>query len=188
LVAGILPGENIFTVDLDRARQRLESQAWIASAAVSRQFPSSIVIQVTERKPFAVVELERTHVVDREGVLLQTCDNCASLPFPRVTGVGQGADCSLGAVVPGLTPLLDMVALAQASEFFSRYGLAVLDASNPRQIRLFTLHGEMEVRLGERLTTAQLRDLDGVFRQLPEARRISYIGASGNRRVVVGAM
>ena len=187
-VAGILPGENILRVDLDAPRQRLETQAWVASAAVSRQFPSTILIKVWERKPFALVELGQTYIVDCYGVLLQSCESCNALPFPRVTGLGDVENCSLGTVLPGLANLLDIVSLAQTSDFFSRYGLAALDSSDPRHIRLFTQRGDVEVRLGAGLTRTQLEDLDEVLPRLPETRRIAYISVSGNRRVVVKVM
>jgi len=187
-VAGVLPGENVLRVDLDAARRRLEGQAWVARTAVSRQLPSTVVVQVTERKPFALLELGQTYIVDRQGVVLQPCANCEALPFPRVTGLGEMVDISPGAVVSGLPALLDILSLAQTSEFFSRYGLSALDASDPRDIRLFTQRGGVEVRVGGGLTRTQVEDLDEVFPRLPEGRRIACIDVSGNRRVIVKAM
>ncbi len=78
--------------------------------------------------------------------------------------------------------------MAQTSEFFTGYGLAALDASDPLQIRLFTQRAGVEVRVGANFTRAQVDALDQVLPWLPEAGRIAYIDVSGDKRVIVKAL
>ncbi len=58
--AGIEPGENILAVNLAVARKRLLSHPWIAAAGVSRQLPATIMVEIEEYSPVAVVDLGRS--------------------------------------------------------------------------------------------------------------------------------
>lgn len=53
--AGIKPGSPLATVDVERVRSAAESVGWVAAADVSRSWPGSVLISVTERRPVAVV-------------------------------------------------------------------------------------------------------------------------------------
>jgi len=61
-IAGIAKGQNVFSVDLDRARARLANDPWIESAVLTRQLPSSVTIHVTEREAAGMVVLTSASV------------------------------------------------------------------------------------------------------------------------------
>ncbi len=63
-------GQNIFRLDLDQVRSRLEGHVHIRRAVVSRRLPATVEIVVFEREPFAYVRGEQLFVVDEEGVVL----------------------------------------------------------------------------------------------------------------------
>jgi len=54
-VSGIITGVNIFKVDLKTAAARVEALPVVKSVEISRRFPSTIMIYVTERTPVALV-------------------------------------------------------------------------------------------------------------------------------------
>jgi len=71
--AGVLTGTPLLRVDVEAARTRVARLPQVASVEVTRGWPSSVVITVTERVPIAVVEAEgQRYLVDREGVLFDT--------------------------------------------------------------------------------------------------------------------
>ncbi|MDA1093900.1 MAG: cell division protein FtsQ/DivIB [Acidobacteria bacterium] len=66
-----LRGENILTVDLERHRLRLLASPWLRDGALKRILPSTIEVQVTERRPAAVARLEhRLYLVDEHGTVI----------------------------------------------------------------------------------------------------------------------
>lgn len=86
--AGIAKGQNVFTVDLDKGRQRLLADPWIAEAQLSRQLPGTISVRVTEREAAGIVAMpEGTYLVTREGSVIKRAEAGDPFDFPIVTGV-----------------------------------------------------------------------------------------------------
>ena len=70
--AGALRGQNIVRADLEAARRRLLDSPWIADATLRRQLPSTIEIQIVERRPVALARLARggLQLVAADGTVL----------------------------------------------------------------------------------------------------------------------
>ena len=59
-------------VDLDGVRKRLLEMSWVEDARVSRQLPDTLVIDVVERKPYAVLRrADRLVLIDPQGRALE---------------------------------------------------------------------------------------------------------------------
>jgi cell division protein FtsQ len=92
-IAEIRKGQNVFTIDLDRARARLMADPWIESAEVTRQLPGTIYVRVTEREAAGVVALagtptpEGTYLVTRDGAIIKRVEAGDPLDFHVITGV-----------------------------------------------------------------------------------------------------
>jgi cell division protein FtsQ len=87
---GIRPGEPILSYSLDEARRRLESIKWVEHATVERHLPGTIVVRLTERRPFAVWQTEgRFRLVDRDGEVVTDSDVAQFADqLPLVVGAG----------------------------------------------------------------------------------------------------
>jgi cell division protein FtsQ len=71
--AGIEPGTPLLRVDVDAARARIARLPQVASVAVTRGWPNTVVVTVVERTPIAIVgEPGRRTLVDAKGVLFDT--------------------------------------------------------------------------------------------------------------------
>jgi cell division protein FtsQ len=71
--AGVATGTPLLRVDVDAVRARVAWLPQIAAVQVTRGWPSSVVITVTERVPLAVVESDgQRYLVDDEAVLFDT--------------------------------------------------------------------------------------------------------------------
>ncbi|MBX3208291.1 MAG: FtsQ-type POTRA domain-containing protein [Labilithrix sp.] len=98
-IAGIAKGQNVFSLDLDRARARLSADPWIESAEVGRQLPGTISIRVTEREAAGVVAVAEepnasapatpsgTYLVTRDGAIIKRVDADDPIDFHVVTGL-----------------------------------------------------------------------------------------------------
>jgi hypothetical protein len=83
-------GENILTLDIAQLTARLRSSPWVAEATVARSLPDTLRVQVTERAPLALAELERLYLMDGEGVLIDVYGpRTAGFDLPIVRGLAK---------------------------------------------------------------------------------------------------
>ncbi|MBM4365345.1 MAG: FtsQ-type POTRA domain-containing protein [Deltaproteobacteria bacterium] len=79
-------GEPLVMLDLDRAAAGAERHPWVASVEVRRSFPDTVVLQVREREPVAILHVDGLYLVDESGepfVRAQPGD----LDHPYLTGL-----------------------------------------------------------------------------------------------------
>jgi cell division protein FtsQ len=72
-------GENILGLDIDALKTRLRSSPWVAEATVSRTLPDTLRVEISERAPLALAELDRLYLMDGDGSLID-------LYGPRTSG------------------------------------------------------------------------------------------------------
>jgi cell division protein FtsQ len=85
--ASIEMGANIFSVNMDEVRERVERLHWVRHALVQRVLPDQIVIKVFEREPIGSARISgEIYYFDEEAVLLQS-DAGVSENFPIVDGL-----------------------------------------------------------------------------------------------------
>lgn len=93
--SGLTVGANVFALDLDAARARILADPWIAEATLARRLPGTILVQITERKPAAVVALGDTVLVTSQGEPFKRVEPGDPVDLPLVTGLrleGLSAD------------------------------------------------------------------------------------------------
>ena len=78
---------NLFTVALSKISQRLESHPWIEEVRVRKVFPNKISIQVKERKPIAILQLEDLYYIDSQGVIFAPAGDHDGYNYPFLTGL-----------------------------------------------------------------------------------------------------
>lgn len=86
ILAGIqalhLEGENIFLSDMRQDTARIETLPAVASAHVTRSLPDTLVIQVVERQPVLIWQVDRQMwSVDASGVLIAQVQDSHGLPM-----------------------------------------------------------------------------------------------------------
>lgn len=82
----IPPHTNIFQIRPREIQQQLEKLPWVKTAKVFRNFPDKISIVLTERTPFALLKLDKLHLVDKEGVVLEAFASGNTITLPIITG------------------------------------------------------------------------------------------------------
>jgi cell division protein FtsQ len=91
-LAGIPAGKNIFSVDLDAVRKRVEKDPWVYSATVVRVLPNKIQIQYRSQVPVAILGAGSMYYLNREGVPFYRIQKGDSLEFPLVQVDGKWKD------------------------------------------------------------------------------------------------
>ncbi len=89
---GVSPGDPILGFSVAAARARVESLSWVASAAVERRLPGTVVVALTERRPYAIWQREgRFVLIDRQGQMVEGEDVAHFRDLPLVVGAGAPA-------------------------------------------------------------------------------------------------
>jgi cell division protein FtsQ len=89
-------------VDVDALRERLLALSWVEDARVSRQLPDTLVIDIVERKPVAVLQkIDRLVLIDKDGQELEAVSEARAKGKLLLKGPGAGRQ------VAALSGLLD---------------------------------------------------------------------------------
>lgn len=90
-IGGVSGRSSLLFLDADDVRDKLKANPWIADATVLKLYPGQLMIEITERKAFALwQEASRLSVIADDGALLEPYVSRRFLSLPLV--VGKGAD------------------------------------------------------------------------------------------------
>jgi cell division protein FtsQ len=99
---GVNKGDPILGFSLELARQRVETLSWIEHASVERRLPDTIVVNIQERRPFAIWQNDgKFLLIDRAGQVVADQDVASFRGLPLV--VGAGAPPSAATLIDALT-------------------------------------------------------------------------------------
>jgi cell division protein FtsQ len=89
---GVSIGDPILGFSLEDIRARVESIQWIEHATVERRLPGTLVVNVQERRPFAIWQNQGKFVlVDRTGQVVANQDVAQFPHLPLIVGLGAPA-------------------------------------------------------------------------------------------------
>lgn len=162
----IRTGDNLWAADVEAAGRALAKHPWVKDAAVRRDPPDALVVEVTEREPKALVELGGLYLVDRDAQVFKRGQPGDGLDLPVVTGltrddyVQRRKECE--ALIAGALRLLDDVAAR---------GLGRSQAVSEVHVDLeagltLTFEGGLQARLGVGDLAAKLDRLERVLSEL----------------------
>lgn len=63
-------GESILGLDIESLKARLRASPWVADATVTRTLPDTVRVEIRERLPLALAELDRLYLMDADGGLI----------------------------------------------------------------------------------------------------------------------
>ncbi|RXG91395.1 MULTISPECIES: cell division protein FtsQ/DivIB [Bradyrhizobium] len=90
-IGGVSGRSSLLFLDADAVRDKLKANPWIADATVLKLYPGQLMIELTERKAFALwQEAGRLSVIADDGAVLEPYVSRRFLSLPLV--VGKGAD------------------------------------------------------------------------------------------------
>jgi cell division protein FtsQ len=78
---------NLFSINLKEVVKRIESHPWIEQVRVRKVFPNKILIQVEERKPMAIIQLEELYYIDARGEIFSPVGDKDEYNYPYLTGL-----------------------------------------------------------------------------------------------------
>ncbi len=89
---------SLLMVDVERARERIAEIPWIADVQVKKLYPNRIVVNLSERRPFALWQDDgKVRVVDKTGAVMSDVLETRNAGLPLI--VGQGANARVAEAV-----------------------------------------------------------------------------------------
>lgn len=163
--AGIPERLNIFRLDTADIKRRLLHDLRVAEADVTRQFPATVVIRITERKPLAYTACSYGFVqMDKQGVVVASLKTIKQFNVPIITGVRLG-NSYVGDTVdnPQIKKVLEYLAALDEGTLNQ---LSEINIKSTGELTAYTIHPIM-IRLGAqerleekaKLTTDILHDI-----------------------------
>lgn len=84
---GITQGKNVFSIDLDQAKRKIEADPWISEATLGRRLPDTVLVSVKERTAVAIVALDESYLVSQSGEVFKKVEPGDPADLPIVTGL-----------------------------------------------------------------------------------------------------
>jgi cell division protein FtsQ len=181
-------GGSLIAFDVELAQQRLAELPWVATAVVRKFYPSTLSVEITERKPFALWQRDgEVFVIDKAGTQIVPLDEgrFAKLPFM----VGGGANATAPDFLADLFTQPEIAGRMRAAVLVAgrRWNLHLeegvtvkLPEKNVRQslAQLVRLDAEYQL-LARDVSVVDLRLPDRVTLRLPEGRSLEDLTSDG---------
>lgn len=148
--AGIETGSNILAVNLSVARRRLQADPWIAEVRMRRELPSTIVIDVREHTPMAIVDWGDRFLINSRREVFKPVEAADSVALPVIAGVDYADLNAAGRPVsPVLNSALDAIEMVSViGRRMPGMNISKVIADRDMGLTLYSFDGIDEVRLG----------------------------------------
>ncbi len=178
---------NLFSVKLKEVTKRLETHPWIERVRVGKVFPNKILIQIEERKPMAIIQLEELYYIDTRGEIFSPVGEGDEYNYPYLTGVTRRVLEKDPAEAKRLiSQALEILRIAGREKLSPLKEISEIHMEKTFGIRCFTKTEGMEVNLGWEDLEEKLEKLSLIWADLRK-RGFSAISidCSDLRRMVV---
>jgi cell division protein FtsQ len=145
-IAGIPEQINIFRLNTQDIRSRLVGDLRIANVEVSRKFPATVMIHITERKPLAYLATNYGFAqVDKQGIVLAAFKNLRQVIVPIITGVRLTNEYVGDQLQSG--PIISILAYLEKLDEATLNQLSEVNVHADGQLVAYTIHS-VQIRLG----------------------------------------
>lgn len=182
-LSGIVLDSNIFKLDLKAGKEKISLLPAVKDVELTRKFPSTIIISITERQAVAFLQLDNSFIeLDNEGVYIRTGEiNKKNIPV--VTGftvdkVKPGQKVN-NEKIPIVMEVLDKLPKDLVNK------LSEIHIGDQDKVVIYTVNG-IQGRFGLPVDISQKADMFmQVLNQLDEGQVIDYIDITSFKSPVV---
>lgn len=180
--AQVSEGTSIWDATPGVVRMRLQSHPWIDRVVVERELPRRLRIEVRERRPVAVAQLDTLNYVDGSGHVLGPLREDDSRDFPIITGLDGTASAGFTGI--GLHRALQLLRCCERLSYVN--GISEIHVDRYRGVTIFPLRPAVAVVLGWGSWRDKLARLNRVFVAWEgQAGRLARVDVSFHDLVVV---
>jgi cell division protein FtsQ len=178
--ARLVPGQNLFALDLERARLAVAAHPWVESAELRRRLPDTLELSVVERVPAAALALGEVYLVDAEGEPFKRLQAEDGVDLPIISGLEREAFDGRNARGSERVQLA-LLAIAAWGKSAAGTTDPLSEARlSPEGVTLVTAGG-LEVRVGDEDFDARLSRLSRVRAELSQRSLTAQVVRLDNR-------
>jgi cell division septal protein FtsQ len=144
-----LDDENLLSLDIKALSRRLAQHPWIEKSMIKRVFPNGIQIIIHERKPIAVIYLDRFYYVDAQGAIFDQAKGRDKAAYPILTGISR-EDLEKGDKKARilLRRAFDFIEIIQKDTIFPYRSISQIHLDRAVGLLVYTLDQGTEIRMG----------------------------------------
>lgn len=158
---------NLFAVKLREIAKPLESHPWVDHVAVRKVFPSKLSIQIEERKPIAILQLENLYYIDAKGVIFSLVGDGDGYNYPFLTGLSrQALDRDPEEAKDLIMKALDLLRMSERDEGSPLREISEIYMEKAFGIECFTKAEGIGVRMGLDDFSEKLKRLSFIWSDL----------------------
>ena len=178
---------NILSVKLATLRSKVETHPWIERAEIRRIFPDRISIRITERRPAAIILLERLYYIDAHGAIFARVPEDHAIGHPILTGLHRDdfrdhPDQSWKLV----SKALRVIRVIKEGRVLSQKNISEIHMDKTFGISIFTNDETIEIKLGLDHYRAKWERLERVWKDLHQKPlKPAHIDCNYEKRVIV---
>ena len=188
-LAGVQIGDRLLAVDPDAVATRVTMHPWILSARVRRELPSTLVIDVTERRAVASALLGALYLLDGSGHPFKRATLAEADGLPVITGVTRDQYASVRATSEAVFRQALALSTAYSDGHPERPRLSEIHVDTRTGFSLILFEGSGEIRIGQGDFNAKLAEFDRIFAALgprsPAALRTVYLDGPLSDRIAI---
>ena len=140
---------NLFSVNLKEVVRGLESHPWIDQVRVRKVFPNKILIQIEEKKPMAIIQLEELYYIDIKGEIFSPVRNRDEYNYPYLTGLTrQGLEKDPAEAKGLIMKALELLRMIDQEKVLPLKEISEIHMEKTFGIQCFTKTEGVEVKMG----------------------------------------
>jgi cell division septal protein FtsQ len=178
---------NLFTLRLGDVARRLDGHPWIDHVKVRKIFPDRIWVQVVERRPIAILQLEELYYIDARGVIFSRVGDRDEYNFPFLTGLDRETlEKNPGEANRLIMKALELLSIAEREKAFPLGEISEIHMEKTFGVHYFTQMEGLEVKMGWEDFGEKLKKLSLIWSDLQKRGWAAVsIDCSDAGRVVV---
>lgn len=178
---------NLFSVRLKEVVKRLESHPWIEQVRVRKVFPNKILIQIEERKPMAIIQLEELYYIDIKGEIFSPLGERDEYNYPYLTGLTrQVLEKDPAEAKRLIKKALELLRIVSQEKFTPLEEISEIHMQKAFGIHCFTKAEGVEVKMGWEDFAEKLKRLSLIWSDLRKRGWSAVsIDCSDLKRIVV---
>lgn len=190
-LGGFYLGDNVFGVDLEEARRKIEDDPWIDTATVTRKLPGSVFVTVVEHEPAALVSIDnKLFLASRDGEVFKELGVDDPMDLPVITGIEVASVAKdREGVMKDVQRALDVASELERTEIAKRYPLQEIHLVKDGTVELTVGTDGISIHLGAVPYRGKLEQAERVFAELAKRKTepsIVFLDNEGSpERVVV---
>lgn len=157
---GLRPGTNILALDLEGLASKIAEDAWIAKASVVRELPDTVIVEVEEHRPVAVMLSGYFYLINAQGKPFKRLDDGEREGLPIISGVERRLLMDDPATAEArIGRALEVLAAYQSKK---RPRLGEIHVGDAGDVTLYTAERGAQYRLGRGEVEPKLERLDAL--------------------------